>query len=59
MLPLQACVKPVARMQSHAMSMLAARAYVHQYEAFGLRLSDLQEAVCSAAEVVSRYDLLG
>lgn len=55
---MQACAKPVARMQTRATSMLAARAYVHQYEAFGLGLSDLQAAVCNAAEVVSRYEML-
>ncbi len=45
-------------MQKRAMSMLAARAYVHQYEAFGVGLAELQSAVCSAQEVVTRYDLL-
>ncbi|KAK9816057.1 hypothetical protein WJX74_007509 [Apatococcus lobatus] len=55
----QACAQPAARMQTRATSMLAARAYVHQYEAFGLGLSDLQEAVCSATEVVGRYAMLG
>ena len=56
---MQACAKPVARMQNRAMGMLAARAYVHQYEAFGVGLADLQAAVCNAQETVSRYDLLG
>ena len=56
---MQACARPVARMRSRATSMLAAKAYIHQYEAFGLSLQDMQAAVNCAEETVCRYDQLG
>ena len=49
---------PLRRMQERAYSMLASRAFVHQYEQFGMTLGDFTNCFAAVEDVVERYSLL-
>jgi len=44
--------------QERAYGMLASRAYVHQYEKYGMATRDFQECFAQVEDVVERYRLL-
>lgn len=54
----QHCVGPMARMLDKAYSMLAARAYIHQYEKYGLGAADFQHCFAHVEELCARYSAL-
>ncbi|GAX79746.1 hypothetical protein CEUSTIGMA_g7187.t1 [Chlamydomonas eustigma] len=54
----QACISPVRRMQERAAVMMSARAYVHQYEKFGLGVSDFSACFGHIEDIVERYSML-
>ena len=54
----QASVSPLRAMQDRAYSMLAARAYVHQYEAYGMQRSDFQQCFAVVEDVLAGYAAL-
>ncbi len=54
----QRCVNPIRRMQEKAYGMLASRAFVHQYEKYGMGVSDFQECFARIEDIVERYDRL-
>jgi tubulin delta len=54
----QAAVAPLRGMQDQAYEMLAARAYLHQYEKYGLQAAELHECFAQVEEIVGRYALL-
>lgn len=45
-------------MQEKAYGMLASRAFVHQYEKYGMGVSDFQECFARIEDIVERYDRL-
>lgn len=45
-------------LQDRAYSMLSSRAYVHQYEQYGLTVDDFNACFAHVEEVVERYRLL-
>jgi len=44
--------------QERAYSMLASRAYIHQYEKYGMALHDFQECFAQVEEIMERYRTL-
>lgn len=54
----QAGVAPLREMQDKAYAMLAARAYVHQYEAYGLTQADFSQAFAVVEDVLGAYAAL-
>lgn len=42
-------------MQDKAYGMLSARAYVHQYEAYGLQLDDFTQCFAAVEDVLAAY----
>eukprot|EP00197_Chlamydomonas_leiostraca_P006227 CAMPEP_0202860978 /NCGR_PEP_ID=MMETSP1391-20130828/2530_1 /ASSEMBLY_ACC=CAM_ASM_000867 /TAXON_ID=1034604 /ORGANISM="Chlamydomonas leiostraca, Strain SAG 11-49" /LENGTH=63 /DNA_ID=CAMNT_0049540277 /DNA_START=34 /DNA_END=225 /DNA_ORIENTATION=+ len=54
----QGCVGPMTQMLDRAYSMLASRAYVHQYEQYGLTVDDFQACFAHMEEIVERYRLM-
>lgn len=51
----QAGVAPLRAMQDKAYGMLSARAYVHQYEAYGLSQSDISQCFAVVEDVLAAY----
>ncbi|KAG1674578.1 hypothetical protein FOA52_001827 [Chlamydomonas sp. UWO 241] len=51
----QAPLGPITRMQEAAYAMLASRAFVHQYEAYGLGVADFQGCFAHVEEIAARY----
>ncbi|GLC37998.1 hypothetical protein PLESTB_000447600 [Pleodorina starrii] len=49
------CVGPIQRMQEHAYGMLASRAFVHQYETYGMSVSDFQACFARIEDIAQRY----
>lgn len=49
---------PLREMQDKAYAMLAARAYVHQYEAYGLTQADFSQAFAVVEDVLGAYAAL-
>jgi tubulin delta len=54
----QRCVGPIERMQDHAYGMLASRAYIHQYETYGMNVSDFQACFARIEDIAQRYSQL-
>uniref|UniRef100_A0A7S3QX23 Tubulin delta chain n=1 Tax=Dunaliella tertiolecta TaxID=3047 RepID=A0A7S3QX23_DUNTE len=54
----QSCVAPIEHMQERAYSMLSSRAYVHQYEKYGMTAHDFHECFAQVEEIAERYRLL-
>jgi hypothetical protein len=52
---MQASVSPLRPMQDKAYGMLSARAYLHQYEAYGLNREDLLQAFAAVEDVLGAY----
>ncbi|GFR40925.1 hypothetical protein Agub_g1581 [Astrephomene gubernaculifera] len=52
------CVGPIQRMQEHAYGMLASRAFVHQYEKYGMSVSDFQSCFARIEDIAHRYAML-
>jgi len=52
---MQAAVSPLRAMQDKAYSMLSSRAYVHQYEAYGMQQADFQQCFAVVADVLAAY----
>lgn len=55
----QACVPYVEHVVSRAHGMLAARAYVYQYEREGLSVADFEAALLKLEDVIAKYGALG
>lgn len=53
--PLTSCHVPWPAVQERAYSMLASRAYVHQYEQYGLSVNDFNECFAHVEEIMERY----
>ncbi|EFJ48639.1 delta tubulin [Volvox carteri f. nagariensis] len=49
------CVGPIERMQECAYGMLASRAFVHQYEAYGMSISDFTACFARIEDIAQRY----
>ncbi|KAG2489635.1 hypothetical protein HYH03_011914 [Edaphochlamys debaryana] len=49
------CVGPIQRMQDRAYDMLASRAFVHQYEAYGTGVADFECCFARVEDIASRY----
>lgn len=56
---MQACVAPLHAMQSKAYAMLSARAYVHQYEAYGLGQQEFEQSFSVVEDIMAAYASLG
>ncbi len=56
--PLQACMRPVRRMQRAAALMLADRAYLHQYEHYGVGLPEMRAMLEETEQVLEHYGAL-
>ncbi|PNH05043.1 Tubulin delta chain [Tetrabaena socialis] len=52
------CVGPIQRMQEHAYGMLASRAYVHQYEKYGMGVSDFEACFARIEDIAQHYSML-
>lgn len=52
------CLGPVQRMQERAYAMLASRAFVHQYQKYGLEVEDFQSCFAHVEDIVHRYAAL-
>lgn len=52
---LQAGVAPLRAMQDKAYGMLSARAYVHQYETYGLTLDEFMQSFAVVEDVLGAY----
>eukprot|EP00798_Chlamydomonas_sp_ICE-L_P011290 gene11290-18926_t len=55
----QSCVSPMERMLQRAVSMLASRAFVHQYEKYGMDEQDFLSCFSHVEDMVQRYKNLG
>lgn len=51
----QHCVGPIQRMQEHAYGMLESRAFVHQYEKYGLSVAEFQDCFARIEDIAQRY----
>jgi hypothetical protein len=51
----QASVLPLRAMQDKAYGMLSARAYVHQYEAYGMQQEDFTQCFAVVEDVLASY----
>eukprot|EP00198_Chlamydomonas_reinhardtii_P002678 XP_001692014.1 delta tubulin [Chlamydomonas reinhardtii] len=49
------CVGPIQRMQEHAYGMLESRAFVHQYEKYGLSVAEFQDCFARIEDIAQRY----
>ncbi|GIL51556.1 hypothetical protein Vafri_7527 [Volvox africanus] len=49
------CVGPIQRMLEHAYGMLESRAFVHQYETYGMSVSDFQACFARIEDISQRY----
>ncbi|GIL96721.1 hypothetical protein Vretimale_2529 [Volvox reticuliferus] len=49
------CVGPIQRMLEHAYGMLESRAFVHQYETYGMGVSDFQACFARVEDIAQRY----
>ena len=54
----QSCIGPISAMQERAYQMFASRAYVHQYESFGLGQEEFKSCFAHIEEVLQRYEML-
>ena len=54
----QAAVAPLRGMQNTAYEMLAAKAYLHQYEKYGLQARELHECFAHVEDIIGCYSLL-
>ncbi|KXZ56936.1 UNI3 protein [Gonium pectorale] len=52
------CVGPIQRMQEKAYGMLESRAFVHQYEKYGMSVSDFQACFARIEDIAQRYGIV-
>jgi tubulin delta len=54
----QECAQPVGRMLRHAYTMYSSRAYLHQYEKYGMQAPDFDECFAGMEEMFDTYNML-
>ena len=55
---LQGCTPPLERAALKCEAMLRAKAYVHQYEQYGLQGSSIKDAMLAVQDVVAAYNAM-